>query len=229
MTRSDLLDVVYRFYPRGLLAFGVGYDDTEELQRQRDAARRGADAYPTWKAMIRRLATGYSMMDRSVRILGGGRDPAYSADIEIPRFHHRLPRLLARALLRDPSHGPPRRGAGGPRSRPRDRSHLPRIRADPARDRGGGCPRREPGREALWRGHDLRLPPLAGVGMDLGTVAAAEAPRPPRPAPVARPPGRDSPSCSPHRPTATLGGRRRPRCHEQGRAERASESSRTAL
>jgi hypothetical protein len=34
---------------------GLGYDETEERYRQREAARRGATEYPTWKAMIRRL------------------------------------------------------------------------------------------------------------------------------------------------------------------------------
>jgi hypothetical protein len=84
MTRTDLLDVVYCFYPRGLLVGAKGYDDTEEVQRQRDAARRGVTGYPTWKAMIRRLGARYPVTDRSVCILAGWRVPAYSAEIEIP-------------------------------------------------------------------------------------------------------------------------------------------------
>jgi hypothetical protein len=84
MTRDELLEVVYRFYPRGLLVGGLGYDDTVERQRQRDAARRGAAEYPTWKAMIRRLRDRYPLMDHSVSLLAGSCDPAYSADIDIP-------------------------------------------------------------------------------------------------------------------------------------------------
>ena len=84
MTRAELIEVVYRFYPRGLYTTNLGYDDTEERQRQSDAARRGADAYPTWKAMIRRLGKRYSFMDRSMPLHGGSVLPAYSAYIEIP-------------------------------------------------------------------------------------------------------------------------------------------------
>ena len=84
MTRSDLLEVVYRFYPRGLSTFGPGYDGTEERYRQREAARRGAAEYATWKAMIRRLGARYPLMDRSVCLLAGWCNAAYSGDIDIP-------------------------------------------------------------------------------------------------------------------------------------------------
>ena len=63
ITRAELLDVVYRFYPRGLLPYArihvppvePFYDDTEEHLRLVEAANRGRAEYPTWKAMIRRL------------------------------------------------------------------------------------------------------------------------------------------------------------------------------
>ena len=84
MTRADLLEVVYSFYPRGLIDGGLGFEDTEEVQRQRDAARRGGAEYPRWKAMIGRLGARYSLWDRSLHLLAGGRDPAYSATITIP-------------------------------------------------------------------------------------------------------------------------------------------------
>jgi hypothetical protein len=84
MTRSELLEVVYRFYPRGLLEGGHGYFDSEECQRHADVTRRGIAEYPTWKAMIRRLGARYPLMDRSVSILAGSYDPAYSGHIEIP-------------------------------------------------------------------------------------------------------------------------------------------------
>lgn len=84
MTRSELLDLVYRFYPRGLFVDTLGYDDTEEHHRRREAARRGVAEYPTWKAMIDRLGARYPIMDRSVSLLSGWCDPAYSGDISIP-------------------------------------------------------------------------------------------------------------------------------------------------
>jgi hypothetical protein len=84
MTRSDLLEVIYRFYPRGLLTTGDGYDDTEERHRQVDATRRGAAEYPTWSAMLDRVRRRYRVRDHSLRILGGGYDPAYSGHVMIP-------------------------------------------------------------------------------------------------------------------------------------------------
>jgi hypothetical protein len=94
MTRSELLEVVYRFYPRGMHEFSSGYDDTVEAYNLREAARRGAAEYPTWRAMIRRLGDRYSLMDHSVCLLAGWREPAYSAQIWIPErtlyFHMSL-------------------------------------------------------------------------------------------------------------------------------------------
>ena len=84
MTRSILLDLVYLFYPRGLNPWGLGYDDTEERYRQREAARHGAAEYPTWKAMIRRLGARYSFWDRSVCLLAGSCEPAYWGEVHIP-------------------------------------------------------------------------------------------------------------------------------------------------
>jgi hypothetical protein len=83
MTRVELLEVVYQFYPRGLLVSGLEYEDTEERQRQRDAARRGVAAFPTWRAMLDRLGARYRLMDHSLHLLAGGLDPAYSALIHL--------------------------------------------------------------------------------------------------------------------------------------------------
>jgi hypothetical protein len=84
MTRSDLLALVYHFYPRGLYVDGLGYDDTEERYRQCEAVRRGAAEYPTWKAMLRRLRARYPFTDHAMGVLGGSLMPGYSAEIEIP-------------------------------------------------------------------------------------------------------------------------------------------------
>ena len=93
MTRPELLDVIYRHYPRGMLPiarehvpFGERvYDDTEEYLRLVAAARRGADEYATWQALIRRLGPRHSLQNESLRILAGWVDPAYSARIWLTR------------------------------------------------------------------------------------------------------------------------------------------------
>jgi hypothetical protein len=89
ITRSELLDVVYRFYPRGLLPYArihvppgePFYDDTEEYLRLVEAANHGRAEYPTWKAMIRRLGDRYGLQNESLSLLSGNVDPAYSARI----------------------------------------------------------------------------------------------------------------------------------------------------
>ncbi len=87
MTRRELLDVVYRFYPRGVQPFQRNhvppgervYDDTEEHLRLVEAARRGAAEYPTWQAMIRRLEDRYVLQNESLHLLGGSISSAYSS------------------------------------------------------------------------------------------------------------------------------------------------------
>jgi hypothetical protein len=89
ITRSELLDVVYSFYPRGVLPYArihvppgePSYDDTEERLRLVEAANRGRAEYPTWKAMTRRLGDRYGLQNESIRLLAGWVDPAYSARI----------------------------------------------------------------------------------------------------------------------------------------------------
>ncbi|KYF54344.1 hypothetical protein BE04_25865 [Sorangium cellulosum] len=89
ITRSELLDVVYRYYPRGVHCFErihvppnePFYDDTEEHRRLMEAATRGRTEYATWKAMIRRLGDRYGLQNESLNLFAGGSDPAYSARI----------------------------------------------------------------------------------------------------------------------------------------------------
>jgi hypothetical protein len=89
ITRSELLDLVYCFYPRGVPNFArihvppgeIFYDDTPEHRRLVEAANRGRAEYPTWKSMIRRLGDQYGLQNESLHLLSGGDDPAYSARI----------------------------------------------------------------------------------------------------------------------------------------------------
>jgi hypothetical protein len=109
MTCAELLEVVYSFYPRGMIVGGLGYKDTVERQRQRDAARRGVAEFPTWKAMICRLGARYPLMDHSLSLLAGGLDSAYSAAIDIPEGGT----LYFHVSLLGPYYGIHRTGAPG--------------------------------------------------------------------------------------------------------------------
>ncbi|WP_437306571.1 hypothetical protein [Sorangium sp. So ce388] len=89
ITRSELLDVVYRFYPRGVHNTDriyvppnePVYKDTEEHGRLVAAANRGRAEYPRWKAMIDRLGARYGLQNESLHILANWVDSAYSARI----------------------------------------------------------------------------------------------------------------------------------------------------
>ncbi len=91
--RSELLDLVYHFYPRGMLDIHrihvppgePVYDDTPECRRFVEAANRGRDEYPTWKAMIDRLGDRYSLQNESLSLLSGSAHSAYSARIYRPK------------------------------------------------------------------------------------------------------------------------------------------------
>jgi hypothetical protein len=81
VTRAELLEVVFRFYPRVVPSYDPRYKETEEYRRLVDASRHAALEYPTWKAMIRRLGDRYPLADDSVRLLANWIEPAYSAHI----------------------------------------------------------------------------------------------------------------------------------------------------
>jgi hypothetical protein len=86
ISRSELLELVYRYYPRGMMdidrmhvpAGDLVYVDTEEHCRLMVAAARGRREWRTWKAMIRRIGDRYSVQDNSLHLLSGNVDPAYS-------------------------------------------------------------------------------------------------------------------------------------------------------
>jgi hypothetical protein len=105
--RSELFNVIYRFYPRRVLPFERRhvppgepvYDDTEEHRRLVEAAHRGRAEYPTWKAMIGRLGDRYWLQNESMSLFAGGTDPAYSARIYRPKDLEPVPSLSSRASL----------------------------------------------------------------------------------------------------------------------------------
>jgi hypothetical protein len=89
ISRSELVDLIYRFYPRGVRNIEREhvppgepvYADTEEHVRLIAAADRGRQEYPTWEAMIDRLDAHYDLQNESLCLLGGGTDPAYSGRV----------------------------------------------------------------------------------------------------------------------------------------------------
>jgi hypothetical protein len=108
ITRSELLGIVYRFYPRGLIPYArihappdePFYDDSEEYHRLVDATKRGRAEYATWEAMVNRLDQRYGVQNESICLLGGmGAEPAYSGRIYRPKDLEPVPSYRSRASL----------------------------------------------------------------------------------------------------------------------------------
>lgn len=87
MTRMELFEVVYRFYPRGVPEYDPEHDNTAKYDNSKErrcleaASLRGRAEYPTWEAMIHGLGDRYSLQNESLCLFGSGIYPAYSARI----------------------------------------------------------------------------------------------------------------------------------------------------
>src|SRR6185437_11600723 len=79
--RGELIDIVYEYYPRGVLECTDDYRQSVEHERLRTAARRGAAKYPKWEAMLSRLGGAERIQGRSLVLLAGWAVPGYDADM----------------------------------------------------------------------------------------------------------------------------------------------------
>ncbi|WP_438032947.1 hypothetical protein [Sorangium sp. So ce204] len=85
---DELLDIVYRYYPRGV---GIADDVDEELIRQTEeharlvAARIQASKDERWHSMLRRIGDRFPrmLMNRSLHLVTGGCDGCYSFTIDL--------------------------------------------------------------------------------------------------------------------------------------------------
>lgn len=97
-TRSELLDLIYQFYPRGMMQLDrmhvppgdLIYNDTEEHCRLFTAVARGRRVWKTWKAMIRRLGDRFEVQDESLHVISGQIDSAYSGRVWLIPYHTSL-------------------------------------------------------------------------------------------------------------------------------------------
>ncbi len=88
-TRSELIDLVHLFYPRGMLDIHrmhvppgeLIYEDTEEHCRLMVAAARGRREYRMWDQMLDRLRIRFSLENESLHLLAGNVHPAYSGRV----------------------------------------------------------------------------------------------------------------------------------------------------
>ena len=89
ITSADLLEVIYRYYPRGILHLDrvntpsgePVYMDTEEHCHLIAACARGRREYATWDQMLDRLRVMFLMQNDSLHLVSGNIDPAYSGRV----------------------------------------------------------------------------------------------------------------------------------------------------
>ena len=58
-TIEQLISVAYHYFPRGIPSDDPRYDKSPEVQRQREARSRAADAYPAWRDLLGKLGGLY--------------------------------------------------------------------------------------------------------------------------------------------------------------------------
>jgi hypothetical protein len=92
---DELLETVYRHYPRGVPngvpeeapAGEPRYEETEEYLRLVAARRRAGADYEPWRALLRRLRDKFpecGVQDRAFHLPSGGFDASYSAWLRLP-------------------------------------------------------------------------------------------------------------------------------------------------
>ncbi len=84
---DELLDVVYRHYPRGVARSDPLYEQTEEYRRLSEARRQAGAAQEPWRAMLRRLRQQFPadvVQNLSLHLPTGAHDAAYAGQVFLP-------------------------------------------------------------------------------------------------------------------------------------------------
>ena len=92
---AELMDVVYSYYPRGLLTNDPRYNESQEYRRLVDARRQAGAHNAPWNDFLGRLCArfpGNVVQNRSLHLPTGGWDACYSGRIDLPtspgEYHH---------------------------------------------------------------------------------------------------------------------------------------------
>lgn len=84
---SDLIEVVYQYYPRGTSRQDARYEQTDEYRRLSAARRKAGAEQEPWRQMLRRLGAQFpadSVMNGSLHLPTGEHDAGYSGQIFLP-------------------------------------------------------------------------------------------------------------------------------------------------
>lgn len=84
---DELIHIVYRYYPRGLLSNDPRYTQAEEYRRLATARRQAGADSEQWRAMLKRVGDHFpqnSVQNRSIHLPTGTWDACYSGLIDLP-------------------------------------------------------------------------------------------------------------------------------------------------
>jgi hypothetical protein len=87
---DDLLDIVYRHYPRKIPSYDPRYTKSEEYVRLAEARRHAAAEQEPWRAMLRRLDQQFpepGVQNRSLHLQSMPLDACYSGALHLPNDH----------------------------------------------------------------------------------------------------------------------------------------------
>jgi hypothetical protein len=82
-TTDELISIAYQYFPRGMLGDEPGYDQSQELERQRTAVARARAGYRVWRSLLRKIEErfpeerfpGVSVQDLSMGLLAESNEP----------------------------------------------------------------------------------------------------------------------------------------------------------
>ena len=84
---DELIQVAYRYYPRGVSSDDPRYNETEEYGRLVAARRHAGANYAPWRGLLQRLREEFperEVQDRAFHLPSGGFDAGYSAWLHLP-------------------------------------------------------------------------------------------------------------------------------------------------
>jgi hypothetical protein len=85
-TTDDILEIVHRYYPRGIESTDPRYREAEETARLMAARRRAGTDRGAWRAVLKQIGAQFphAIVDRSLHLATGKLDAGYAGALHLP-------------------------------------------------------------------------------------------------------------------------------------------------
>jgi hypothetical protein len=84
---EELIEIIYRYYPRGVSEMDPNRTQTEEYRRLVEARRQAGADCRRWRDMVKRLGDQFperGISNLSIHLVTGGSDACYSGSLSLP-------------------------------------------------------------------------------------------------------------------------------------------------